>query len=614
MAPQPHVHSNPQPGPSFTKKLMPLLPVIVAGIVGFLVGLANGIAGTICSIVAGLLVTVFYIKRMSVQQALDKLQKSITKIPFIMQIVYMIGTLVFFSIFSVVITKGGLMLPDGVHNPNTLVKYLSIIWVLPENFSKAPTYAFPGYPWLIILATIIMIVGTIIPERFVDKKIKPIIMLVGLILMTAAPTITHSMLGQKGAVPWDYLPVFYLAWVGMIMVMVAVYLPWVLEKLGLSGKLPLAACLIIPFMIPLVPRLFFITGSFEGDHHDAAEVISGWVAALIGMHNTSLMGKTTTTPPAPAPAPPADTPAAPGPDTSTIDSPPVIGPSGFKDGEVKTFKNPLGWGDDIELTYSAKNDNWHDQTNDLWYSSLEKYKHSLQEKKNDDDWNKKEFKKESSGHDGFDTYVDNIAKKKNDDFQQTQLEEHQKQDIKDQITQKMQDIHMQGWKDNQSAKHWEWLETGASFVEGSCDFGENVLEKMTGPFGTVIKLSYIGLKDVAKDVTESGLKDGWSVKSVLTGTSKGITEGVVDVGLNLAKGKLIDATGGLIPGLYKFPGADVHAVTSVVPKTIEELIAKEAIIDKGIKDGVKSAVQSLITRPIQNALVTDPIKTALKLK
>ncbi len=714
MAPLPTAsasHPNPQTGPARTNKLMPLVPVIAAGIVGFLVGLANGIAGMLCSIAVGVALSVFYIKRMSVQQALDALQKKITTVPFIMQIVYMIGTIVFFSIFSVVITKGGLWLPDGVHNPNTLVKYLSIIWVLPENFSKAPTHAFPGYPGLIILATIIMLVGTIIPERFLNKKIKPIIMLVGIIILTAAPTITHSMLGQKGAVPWDYLPVFYLAWVGLIMVMVAVYLPWVLEKMGLSGKgkVPLAAGLMIPFMIPLLPPLFFITGSFEGDHHDAAMVISGWVAALIGMHNASLAGKTTHTPPAKAPVPatppeepdtppeepdtppeepdtppeepdtppeepdtppeepdtppeepdtppeepdtPPEEPDTPPeePDTppEVPDTPPDVpvtpatGPvastgttidpnatpatnldegigggttaSGFKDGEVKSYKNPLGWGDDIELTYDAGKDLWHNTNDNTWYNSLENFKKYQQTSKDNEDWNKNEFDKTSSGHDGFDNYLHDIAKKKMDDFNQKMKDDHDKQKKKDDYAEIVNKAHMDTWKANQTDKHYGWLETGASFVEGSADFGVNVLEKMTGTPGKYIKMGYIAGKNIGKNLSETW-DGGWTVKSFSKGLSKGITEGVVDVGINEVKGKLTDMAGNKIPGLYKYPGADVHTWSKIDPKTLSGYIAKQQIIDKGIKDGVKSAIQSAIVGKVQTPFVNDPIKAALKLK
>jgi hypothetical protein len=597
--------SNPHPktGPARTNKLLPLVPIIGAGIVGFLVGLANGIAGMVCSIAVGLLLSVFFIKRMSLEQALEALQKNLTKIPFIMQIVYMIGTIVFFSIFSVVITKGGLFLPDMVHNPNTLVKYLSIIWVLPENFSKAPTYAFPGYPALIIAATIIMIVGTIIPERFVDKKIKPIIMMVGLIMLTAAPTITHSMLGQKGAAPWDYLPVFYLAWVGMIMVMVAVYLPWVLEKLGLSGKLVLGAGLIIPVIIPLMPNLQFITGSFEGDHHDAAMVISGWVSALIGMHNASLAGKTTTTPP-PAPAPPPDDTVATPPDTTPPG--PVVGPSGYKDGTVKTYANPLGWGDDIELVYDAGKDMWHNTTEDCWYNSLDNYQKYQKQAKDDKEWIHKD---QNSGHSAFNDKLNEIAQKNKDDFDKSQKAEKEKQQKKDALVDQQMKDHMEGFKANQSANNWDWAVSGASAVETAADTSIDVLAKCTGKQGEFIKKVYTATKDVAKNVSEQVADNGLSLKSVAKGTAKGTGEAIFDLGLDKLKEKVGKMGDGKIPGLYDFKGQDLNKAAKFVPKNITDHVFKEHVIKEGIKDGIKDAIQGKL-----QGILTDPVKEGIGFK
>jgi hypothetical protein len=611
MAPQPTSSSSnprPQTGPARTNKLLVLLPIIVAGIVGFLVGLANGIAGMIASIAAGLLVSVFFVKKMSGQQALEALQKNLTKIPFIMQIVYMIGTIVFFSIFSVVITKGGLFLPDGIHNPNTLVKYLSIIWVLPENFSKTPTYAFPGYPGLIIAATIIMIVGTIIPERFVDKKIKPIIMMVGLIILTAAPTITHSALGKKGAVPWDYLPVFYLAWVGMIMVMVAVYLPWLLEKLGLSGKgkFPLAAGLLIPFMIPLLPPLHFITGSFEGDHHDAAMVISGWVSALIGMHNASLTGKTTTPEPEapPAPTPPVDDTTATPPEP--IPPGPVVGPSGYKDGTVKTFNNPLGWGDDIELVYDAGKDMWHNTTEDCWYNSLENYQKYQKQAKDDKEWSHKD---QNSGHSAFNDKLNEIAQKYKDDFDKSQKAEKEKQQKKDALVDQQMKDHMEGFKASQSANNWDWAVSGASAVETAADTSIDVLAKCTGKQGEIIKKVYTATKDVAKNVSKQVAENGLSAKSVLKGTAKGTGEAIFDLGVDKLKEKVGKMGDGKIPGLYDFKGQDLTKAAKFVPKDITDHVFKEHVIKEGIKDGIKDAIQGKL-----QGIITDPVKEGIGFK
>jgi hypothetical protein len=105
-------------------------------IVGLVVGIFNGLAGMILSISVGLLLTVFFVRKMTPENAFATLRKSLTKIPFILKLVYMIGVIAFMSIFSAEISKGGLFLPTG-HYPSTFVKYLSITVVLPENFSGA---------------------------------------------------------------------------------------------------------------------------------------------------------------------------------------------------------------------------------------------------------------------------------------------------------------------------------------------------------------------------------------------------------------------------------------------------------------------------------------------
>jgi len=684
--------SNPQTGPARTNKLLPLVPIIAAGIVGFVVGLANGIAGMIVSITVGLLLSVFYVKRMSTQQAIDALQKNITKVPFIMQIVYMIGSITFFSIFSVTITKGGLFLPTG-HNPTTLMKYLSIIWVLPANLSKPLTNAFPGYPALIILATIIMIVGAILPERFLNKKLKPIIMMVGLIILTISPTITHDRLGLKGAVPWDYLPVFYVGWVGLIMVMVAIYLPFVLEKMGHSGKLNvgLGAGLIIPFIFPLltltdlVPPVLFITGGFESDHHAAACVLSGWVAALIGMHNASLAGKTTTTPPAKAPvpakppevtqpdipldayepdtppdvtvvstrstAPPPDVPVTSTSSTKSLPDVPVtsasspvtpasgpvmwestidpnatpatnidegIGggtttassstPPGPKDGTVKAYKNPKGWGDDIELTYVASKGKWHDVNDDLWYNDLSHFNQYTQNTQDNTNWSQKDFQNMSTGHSAQDDVLNALSTKAKNDQTAFLQDKAKKLEVAKQDNIKKQ---IEDGKDSAN-----WIEKGNSAdntvnvlgkVEGAADFGIDVLSKVGGKQGKLFKNIYSASKTVLKNVSESVHKDGFSFKSIRKGAVDGAKEALLDKAIDVAKDGITKYTGGKKFLLTEYKDYDLVKVGKVVPKSISQSLAKDRYIDRAIKAAVKDPLQG----KIQSVVTDNTIKRGL---
>ena len=285
------------------ERAMSLVPVIVALLVGLAVGTANGTAGMIVSIIVGLLLSVFLVKRMSPQAAIDSLKLNITKTPFILKLVYIIGVIMLMALFSVTVNKSGLELPSG-HNPNTYSKYLSIIVVIPNNMmNNILISAFPGLPVITVPALLIIAIGAMIPERFLARKWKPIIILVGLILLTVAPYITHAVLNMKNKVLLDYTPEFYVVWVGFVLVAIDAWLPLIMKsaKVSPGGKGPIVAGMVMPVILPIVwlaflfPPILAQTGggpNFEANHHMWAGVISGVMGGFAG---ASVVDDTTST-------------------------------------------------------------------------------------------------------------------------------------------------------------------------------------------------------------------------------------------------------------------------------------------------------------------------------
>jgi hypothetical protein len=117
-------------------------------------------------------------------------------------------------------------------------------------------------------------------------------------------------------------------------------------------------------------------------------------------------------------------------------------------------------------------------------------------------------------------------------------------------------------------------------LEKGADFGVNVLEKMTGPAGKVIKTGYVAVKDVTKNMSSSYAKG----ESLWKGAARGGLEAGFDLGFDHLKKKLPSG-----PGNWEFKGSDTKVTT-------------------GLADGLKSATQSLGVKTV----IKDPIKTVLK--
>jgi len=265
------------------------LPVLISLIIGIVLGyLFNGALALILGTIAGFIVLKLFNKlpiRLTPWQAL------------VTDIAPTIGKLCFFMIFLLPVADY-LMLPDNIHNPNTLTKYVSIIIALPKNLFTKPTLDyFPGFAFIVIISIVLMFWGSL----NLGKTKGLVLAFLGLLLYTFSPTITSVINGDvRVRILMAFFNIgYYLAWLGLIIVLVSRFLPRILKvKPGpVQGKASM-----LSFLAPLIGVSFLshlstvgITGlgttvgafDFETLHHTFA---SGFAGATAGLGSGSIIG------------------------------------------------------------------------------------------------------------------------------------------------------------------------------------------------------------------------------------------------------------------------------------------------------------------------------------
>jgi hypothetical protein len=316
------------------------LPVLISLIIGIVLGyLFNGALALILGTIAGFIVLKLFNKlpiRLTPWQAL------------VTDIAPTIGKICFFMIFLLPVAND-LMLPDNIHNPNTLTKYVSIIIALPKNLFTKPTLNyFPGFAFIVLISIVLMFWGSLNLG-----KIKGLILaFLGLLLYTFSPTITSVINGDiRIRILMSFFNIgYYLAWLGLIIVLVSRFLTRILKVNPgpLQGKTSM-----LGFLPPLIGLGFLshlhtigITGSsstfgsfdFETLHHTLASGFNGATAGLgsgsiiddeiegddgTGTENgdTSEPDSDETSPPEAPPVEPPPTPTGPQPSTDPENPP-----------------------------------------------------------------------------------------------------------------------------------------------------------------------------------------------------------------------------------------------------------------------------------------------------
>jgi hypothetical protein len=267
----------------FTKEGRPALIAVVVGVI--LGAFVNGAIGIILATIVGLLVLKFFGKFPIPIKPWQALLKSVLPI---------VAKLSFLMVFFLPIADY-LTMPSG-HTPDTLMKYLSIMFVKPENFiSLAPRDVFPGIPIIVLISIVLMFWGSL----NLEKKKNLLFAFLGLLLYTFSPTIASASSGDvRLRFVLEFFAVgFYLAWVGLALIIVHKFvLPRIL-KTPPSSPLPPQKMPLLMSIAPVFTLMFFLNQlsglnftlsfvtleaglSFEAAHHMFASVFIGGIAGV----------------------------------------------------------------------------------------------------------------------------------------------------------------------------------------------------------------------------------------------------------------------------------------------------------------------------------------------
>ncbi|MCL4437407.1 MAG: hypothetical protein M1387_11950 [Thaumarchaeota archaeon] len=295
------------------------LPTLVTIVVGFIIGVfLDGAVGVVLATVVGLLVLKAF-KRLSIPtKPWQALLASVLPI---------VSRLMFSMVFFLPIADY-LWMPSK-HTPNTLMKYLSILIVKPENL-MATQYSnyFPGLTWIVIVSVVLMLWGSL----NLDRRRNLVFAFSGLLLYTLSPTITYAALTGDVTlrIVSDFFAVgYYLGWVGLALFVVSKFLPRLLKtqqptlspltqgKTTLMSFLPLLMVSLFISQIEALQLHLSITTlqidlSFEEAHHSVASVFSGVfagaaAAAAVGVVPASEATEESVVPPTESPEPETST-------------------------------------------------------------------------------------------------------------------------------------------------------------------------------------------------------------------------------------------------------------------------------------------------------------------
>jgi uncharacterized Zn-binding protein involved in type VI secretion len=263
-------------------------PVLAA----FFIALSLGAVGfAYVGIIVGIIAGLFLLTRLSSYRFSFK---PLSKL--LMSLLPIIATILFFMIFLLPIADY-MAMPSG-HSPDSLVKYISIMVAVPSNFiSGSPTDVFPGIPIIVLISAIMMVIGGL----NLQKTKTFLIALTGLLLYTLSPTIASLTFGNFSLrfVVEFYAIGFYLAWIGIIIAIVAKILPRFLNKnnpippnpttpsTGYYSLMPLMFLpMIVAQVLSLQPHALIavtpvqLDSEFEAVHHTVAGFLAALFAAL----------------------------------------------------------------------------------------------------------------------------------------------------------------------------------------------------------------------------------------------------------------------------------------------------------------------------------------------
>jgi uncharacterized Zn-binding protein involved in type VI secretion len=276
--------SGPTPSSGVKGKLMSRkgLPIVAAAALAFVFGIAGLAAlGVVLAVVLGL----FLLRRSANFNLQLKPWPALVS-----KLMPIAGRILFLMVFFLPIADY-LYLPSG-HTPDTLVKYISIMFVKPENLAgSVRSDYFPGLPLIVLLSAIIMAIGII----RIQKTKYLLLSVVGIVLYTLSPTLSYLIMNGtfRFMFIWEFLNIgYYCAWAGIALIILAKFTPRLLGRftsqnraVGFLVLLPLAA---VPSIVAslILPSLHISAVTlqagldFETAHHSLAVFISAILAAL----------------------------------------------------------------------------------------------------------------------------------------------------------------------------------------------------------------------------------------------------------------------------------------------------------------------------------------------
>ncbi|MEM2125200.1 MAG: hypothetical protein QXQ53_02250 [Candidatus Methanosuratincola sp.] len=282
------------------KKSRKRLPAFISAGLAFLIGLlVDGAVGLVLAVVVGLLVQ-RYFGQLKIPIRPPRALLSFLLAP-VSRLLLVLGLLLPFG--------NGLTLATG-HYPDTLMKYLSIVIVLPENLLATsgknwwfgtPDY-YPGAPLIVSISIILMFIGALRIQR--TKYLK--FFIAGLVLYTLSPTISYLITTGKIAAAFYsgfYAVGFFVTWAGLILYIASKYFGRKGAVLAQSIRAPalkipplrrgsatLLSSAALAFGISAITQFMQIYSGapflvvrdefFEVFHHGIASVASGSVAGV----------------------------------------------------------------------------------------------------------------------------------------------------------------------------------------------------------------------------------------------------------------------------------------------------------------------------------------------
>jgi len=498
------------------------------------------------------------------------------------------------------IASGGLNLPS-FHNPNTFMKYLSVVFVIPSNLGmSAPIAVFPGIPALVVPSLFVLIAGLHVPTKFLSEKRKLLVQIIGMLLITLAPAISYAVMSNPFWVGYGYGPIFYLGWLGIFLQLKPDMIAGKLFKSEYQGYQPamysmaMLGAVLVPFIYGLVSAPAILAQetlgdaiAFEAAHHTLAGVFSGLLGGAISAELTILLvgpypfGPKGPRPTAPAPPQQASQPAT----------------WGSKHGETITIKDHRGV--DMDVTYDANTGEW--MTDHGTSVDLSRVEQARREHQADREWSAGEHQRVATRDTDIDRELRRI-KSEADAEQKAILNRRKKRVMRRMNEARREEADM--WRaEGDREEKWE---NRAAAVEKTADVTIDILAGVTGPAGKTVKRGYGIIKNVTGGMSE-GHHDG---TGMWKGAKKGAGKAAVDVAFDAAKGKLGKMTNGKIPGLPAKGPKSLKELAKIKPGNLTELDMKNRLINQTIISSVTGAGQS----QAESKVITDPIKVKLGLK